>query len=36
MSGFLRRLSKTLGLSYAWRHWRRLNFKKRWLEDQSS
>ncbi|MBN2266066.1 MAG: rhomboid family intramembrane serine protease, partial [Candidatus Aminicenantes bacterium] len=30
MSEFLKRLSKALGLSYTWWHWRWLNFKKRW------
>jgi membrane associated rhomboid family serine protease len=30
MSGFLRRLSKALGLSYTWWQWRWLNLKKRW------
>ncbi len=30
MSEFLKRLSKSLGLSYTWWHWRWLNFKKRW------
>jgi rhomboid protease GluP len=30
MSEFLKRLSKALGLSYTWWHWRWLNFKTRW------
>ncbi len=30
MSEFLKRLSKALGLSYTWWHWRWLNFKERW------
>lgn len=30
MSDFLKKLSKSLGLSYTWWHWRWLNFKKRW------
>jgi rhomboid protease GluP len=30
MSEFLKRLSKALGLSYTWWHWRWLNFKSRW------
>jgi rhomboid protease GluP len=30
MSDFLKRLSKALGLSYTWWHWRWLNLKKRW------
>jgi len=30
MSEFLKKLSKSLGLSYTWWHWRWLNFKKRW------
>ena len=30
MSEFLKRLSKALGLSYTWWHWRWLNLKKRW------
>ncbi len=30
MSEFLKKLSKSLGLSYTWWHWRWLNFQKRW------
>jgi rhomboid protease GluP len=30
MSEFWKKLSKSLGLSYTWWHWRWLNFKKRW------
>jgi rhomboid protease GluP len=30
MSEFLKRLSKALGLSYTWWHWRWLNLKERW------
>jgi rhomboid protease GluP len=30
MSEFWEKLSKSLGLSYTWWHWRWLNFKKRW------
>ncbi len=30
MSDFLKKLSKSLGLSYTWWQWRWLNFKKRW------
>ena len=30
MGEFLKGLSKSLGLSYTWWHWRWLNFKKRW------
>ncbi len=30
MGEFLKRLSKALGLSYTWWHWRWLNFKSRW------
>jgi rhomboid protease GluP len=30
MSEFLKKLSKSLGLSYTWWHWRWLNFKNRW------
>jgi len=30
MSDFLKKLSRSLGLSYTWWHWRWLNFKKRW------
>ncbi len=30
MSDFLKKLSKSLGISYVWWHWRWLNFKKRW------
>ena len=30
MSEFLKRVSKALGLSYTWWHWRWLNFKERW------
>ncbi len=32
MSEFLKRLSKSLGISYVWWHWRWLNFKKRWAD----
>ena len=32
MSDLLRRMSKALGLSSTWWHWRWLNFKKRWSE----
>jgi rhomboid protease GluP len=30
MSEFLKKLSKSLGISYTWWQWRWLNFKKRW------
>ena len=30
MSEFLKKLSKSLGISYVWWHWRWINFKKRW------
>jgi len=30
LSDFLKKLSRSLGLSYTWWHWRWLNFKKRW------
>jgi rhomboid protease GluP len=30
MSEFLKKLAKSLGISYVWWHWRWLNFKKRW------
>jgi rhomboid protease GluP len=30
MNDFLKKLSKSLGISYVWWHWRWLNFKKRW------
>jgi rhomboid protease GluP len=30
MSEFWKKLSKSLGLSYTWWHWRWLNFKRRW------
>jgi rhomboid protease GluP len=30
MGDFLKKLSRSLGLSYTWWHWRWLNFKKRW------
>jgi rhomboid protease GluP len=30
MSDFLKKLSRSLGISYVWWHWRWLNFKKRW------
>jgi rhomboid protease GluP len=36
MSDFLRRVSKSLGLSYTWWHWRWLNFKQRWAAYFSS
>ena len=36
MSDFLKKVSRSLGLSYTWWHWRWLNFKKRWSEDRSS
>ncbi|HMA54261.1 MAG TPA: hypothetical protein VKT17_07340, partial [Acidobacteriota bacterium] len=36
MSEFLKRLSKTLGLSYTWWHWRWLNLKKRWAGSFSA
>jgi rhomboid protease GluP len=32
MSEFLRKLAKSLGISYVWWHWRWLNFKKRWAD----
>lgn len=32
MSEFLKRLSKSLGISYTWWHWRWLNFRKRWSD----
>jgi rhomboid protease GluP len=30
MSEFWKKLSKSLGISYVWWHWRWINFKKRW------
>jgi rhomboid protease GluP len=32
MSEFLKKLAKSLGISYVWWHWRWLNFKKRWAQ----
>ncbi len=36
MSEFLKKLSRSLGLSYTWWHWRWLNFKKRWARRFST
>ena len=36
MSDFLKKISKSLGLSYTWWHWRWLNFKKRLAESLST
>jgi len=36
MSDFLKKVSRSLGLSYTWWHWRWLNLKRRWVEFLST